>query len=305
MSNDIAQQIQDLKQERNAIILAHNYQPGEVQDIADFVGDSLELSRKAAEVEDADVIVFCGVHFMAETAAILSPEKTVLLPDPLAGCPMADMINGDQLRELKAKHPGAAVVCYVNSTADVKAESDCCCTSANAVQIINSFPKDQDIIFVPDQYLGDYVAERTGRELIFWPGYCPSHAKILDIHIARAREEHPGAVVITHPECARPTRDAADEILSTGGMVRIAAESDATEFIVATETGMLHRLRKDNPGKSFYPATEACLCPNMKKIRIEKVLWALQDTKHVIQVKEPIRTKAESSIRRMLEVCAG
>lgn len=304
MDADINQQIQQLKEDRNAIILAHNYQLGEVQDAADFVGDSLELSRKAAEIEDADVIVFCGVHFMAETAAILSPRKTVLLPDPNAGCPMADMIDGEQLRGLKAEHPGAAVVCYVNSTAEVKAESDCCCTSANAIQIVNSFPQDQDIIFVPDQYLGDYVAEHTGRNLIFWPGYCPSHARILDIHIARAREEHPDAVVITHPECARPTRDAADEVLSTGGMVRIAAESKATEFIVATETGMLHRLRKDNPGKSFYAATEACLCPNMKKIRLEKVLWSLQDMKHVIRVEDPVRTRAESSIRRMLDVCA-
>ena len=263
--------------------------------MADFVGDSLELSRKAAEVEDADVIVFCGVHFMAETAAMLSPRKTVLLPAPDAGCPMADMINGEQLRGLKAEHPGAGVVCYVNSTAEVKAESDCCCTSANAVQIVNSFPEDQEIIFVPDQYLGDYVAEHTGRELIFWPGYCPSHAKILDIHIARARTEHPDAVVITHPECTRATRHAADEVLSTGGMVRIAAKSEAKEFIVATETGMLHRLRKDNPGKQFFPATELCVCPNMKKIRLEKVLWALQDMKHVIRVEEPIRTQAEAA----------
>lgn len=293
--------IEELKKQRNAVILAHNYQIPEVQDLADFTGDSLGLSRKATEVEWADVIVFCGVHFMAETAAILNPGKTVLLPDREAGCPMADMLTGAQLREMKAAHPDAAVICYVNSTAEVKAESDCCCTSANAEEIVRSFPEDQDIIFVPDQYLGQHAAERTGRNLILWPGYCPSHARIMESDIQASRQAHPGAEVLVHPECKGPVRHAADQVLSTGGMSRYVAASDAKEFVIGTETGMLYRLRQDNPDKVFHVLSERCLCPNMKKIRVEKILWALEEMTPVIRVESPIRELAERSILAMLE----
>jgi len=302
MNNELTQRIAELKVQRNAVILAHNYQLGEVQDIADFVGDSLELSRKAAELRDVAVIVFCGVHFMAESAAILSPDKTVLLPAQDAGCPMADMITADQLREMKADHPGAAVVCYVNSTAEVKAESDCCCTSANAIDVVNSFDTDTEIIFVPDQHLGDYVIQGTGRKLILWPGYCPSHARIIDCHIEQARQSHPGALVLAHPECTRPVRRAADEVLSTGGMLRFVSSSEATEFIMATEVGMLHRLRSDFPDKTFYTASDICVCPNMKRIRLETVLWALEEMQYAITVSEKIRDRAECAINRMLDL---
>jgi len=299
VSDAIAERIRELKQQRNAIILVHNYQAPEVQDIADFLGDSLGLSRTAAET-DADVIVFCGVHFMAETASILCPDKTVLLPDPEAGCPMADMISGEELRALKRAHPDAVVVCYVNSSAEVKAESDYCCTSANAVDIVRSIDLDREIIFVPDQYLGDYVSQQTAREMILWHGFCPTHVRILDSDVARLKEEHPEAVVMAHPECPRPVRDLADHVLSTSGMCRFGKESDAAEFIVATEIGILHRLRKESPEKAFLPASEAGVCPNMKRIRLEKVLWALQDMQHEIRVPDDIRDRAIRSIDRML-----
>ncbi|NLE09781.1 MAG: quinolinate synthase NadA, partial [Dehalococcoidales bacterium] len=220
----IIEKIEKLKKQLNAVLLVHNYQLGEVQDIADFSGDSLELSRKAAKT-DADVIVFCGVHFMAETAAILNPGKTVLLPDINSGCPMADMVTAAQLRELKKKHPNAKVVCYVNSTAEVKAESDICCTSANAVQVVKSLSDAEEIIFVPDQYLGSYAGEQAGRELILWPGYCPTHARISPNDIRKRKEEHPGAVVIVHPECKPDVKKVADAILSTGGMITYAKET--------------------------------------------------------------------------------
>ncbi len=305
MSTELAERIRALKQAKNAIILAHNYQIGEVQEVADFVGDSLQLSRKAAEVEEADVIVFCGVHFMAETAAILSPDKTVLLPAPDAGCPMADMVTAEELRARKAEFPDAKVVCYVNSTAAVKAESDCCCTSANAVDVVDSFPESTRILFVPDQYLGDYVREHTGRDLILWPGYCPSHARIMDFHVAEARKKHREALVLAHPECTPAVRHAADEVLSTGGMIRFVQSSPAEEFIIATEIGMLYRLRRDNPGKRFYQATEQCVCPNMKRIRLERVLWALESMQHPIRVPESIRVKARQAIDRMLAIPAS
>jgi len=300
MSQEINDRIQELKRERRAVILAHNYQLGEVQDIADFVGDSLELARKAAQVGEAEVIVFCGVHFMAETAAILSPEKTVLLPDADAGCPMADMADGDGVRQMKAEHPGAPVVCYVNSTAEVKAESDCCCTSANAVKILESYPEDQEILFVPDRHLGDYAGELANRDVILWPGYCPTHVRIMPADIEKARHDHPGAVAMTHPECPRPVRDAADVILSTGGMLRFAAETDAAELIVATENGMLHRLRNEFPEKKFHSVSQRAVCPNMKKITLPKIMWALEDMQPVIEVDEPIRSQAVKSIEKML-----
>ncbi|OGV69374.1 MAG: quinolinate synthase [Lentisphaerae bacterium RIFOXYB12_FULL_65_16] len=301
MNTEIAARIAELKERRHAVILAHNYQLPEVQDIADFSGDSLELSRKATTV-DADVIVFCGVHFMAETAAILNPGRIVLIPDPLAGCPMADMITAEELRRKKQEHPNALVVCYVNSTAEVKAECDICCTSGNAIQVVASLPADRDILFVPDRYLGEHVSRLTGREMILWHGYCPTHAQIVPDDIARRRTEHPQAVVLVHPECTGPVRAAADEILSTGGMCRFARESTATEFIIGTETGILHRLQKDNPAKRFYPVKTSAVCPNMKKINLEKVLWALQEMRHEVRVPEPVRERARASIERMLQV---
>lgn len=297
----IIEEITSLKASRNAIILAHNYQPAEIQDLADFTGDSLELARKAATVSE-DVVVFCGVHFMAETAAILNPRKTVLLPTPDAGCPMADMITGAQLRELKAKHPGAKVLCYVNSTAEIKAESDCCVTSSNAVAVARSFPADQQIIFVPDQHLGSWTAEQLGRKFILWPGFCPTHARMTDHQIALAREKHPGAPVLVHPECPKGVRDAADQVLSTGGMCRYVLGRPEAAFIVGTETGILHRLQKENPDKQFFPLLESAVCPNMKKTTVEKVLWSLRENETIVRVDEPIASRARKSIEAMLAV---
>ena len=287
-----------LKKESNAVILAHNYQLAEIQDIADFTGDSLELSQKAAAT-DADVIVFCGVHFMAETASILCPDKTVLLPDINAGCPMANMITAEALREKKREYPRATVVCYVNSTADVKAESDICCTSANAVRVIESISA-PEIIFVPDQYLGDYVASKTGRKMILWPGFCPTHIRIKPQDIIRLREEYPRAKVVVHPECRPEVTALADEVLSTGGICRFARETDAREIIIGTEMGILHRLRKENPDKKFIPASEQAICPRMKLITLENILWSLQEMKPEIKVPEDIRLKAKAAVDRML-----
>jgi quinolinate synthase len=301
MSEQLLGEIEKLKTEHNAVILAHNYQPAEIQDLADFRGDSLGLSVKAAET-DAEKIVFCGVRFMAETAAILSPQKTVLLPDKLAGCPLADMITAEQLRELKTKHPDAMVVCYVNSSAEVKAESDYCCTSANAVEVVNSLPKDKPIIFVPDQHLGRFVSERTGRELILWPGYCHVHVVITEQDIKNAKAKHPDAVVMAHPECTEPVKDLSDQLLSTGQMLRYAHKSDAKEFIIATEIGMIHALKKQNPQAEFIPATEKAVCPNMKRITLEKVFWSLQDMQYKVTVPQDIRTKAKKAIDRMVEI---
>ena len=301
MAEQLLKRIEDLKQERGAVILAHNYQCGEVQDLADFAGDSLGLSIKAGET-DADVIVFCGVKFMAETAAILSPEKTVLLPEKSAGCPMADMINAEQLRGLKQDHPDALVVCYVNSTAEVKAESDYCCTSANAVEVVNSLPADKRIIFVPDRNLGQFVAERTGRDLVLWPGYCTTHVVITADDIVSARAEHPDAIVMAHPECTAPVRELADELLSTGQMLKFAAKSTAKEFIVATEIGIIHALKKQNPQAEFFGATQRAICPNMKKITLDKVIGSLEDMQHKITVPDDIRTRAKKALDRMVEI---
>jgi quinolinate synthase len=299
----IVERIATLRRERHAVILAHNYQLGEVQDIADYVGDSLELSRKAAAT-DAEVIVFCGVHFMAETAAILSPRKTVLLPSPHADCPMARMLDAEALRGVKREHPGAAVVCYVNTTAEVKAECDICCTSANAVQVIARIPADREIIFVPDQYLGAYVQHASNRSLILWPGYCPTHARILPRHILERREQFPDAKVIVHPECRPEVTALADAVLSTGGMCRYVRETSAEEIIVGTEVGMIHRLRKEAPGKRFIPATEQAICPNMKQITLDEVLWSLEELEVRITVPEAIRARALAAVERMIEVTA-
>lgn len=299
----VMDQVAELKERLNAVILAHNYQIEGVQNLADHVGDSLGLSQRAAET-DADVIVFCGVRFMAETAAILNPGKLVLLPDPEADCPMARMLDAAGLRELKARHPAAAVVCYVNSTAEVKALSDVCCTSANAVEVVNSIEPDRPIIFVPDRHLGGYVAEQTGRELILDRGYCPSHVRILPEHIAELLRMYPEAEVMVHPECMRGVRELADVVASTGGMVRRARQSEARIFIVATEPGLLYRLRRENPGKEFLPASKAAVCPNMKRITPGKVLWAMQELKHAVTVPDEVRTGARRALDRMLELSA-
>ena len=301
MRNKLVEKIVRLKQQHNAVILAHNYQPGEIQDIADFTGDSLGLSIKAAET-DADVIVFCGVQFMAETAAILSPEKTVLLPDKSAGCPMADMITAEQLRKLKQEHPNAIVVCYVNSTAEVKAESDYCCTSANAAELVNSLPEDRPVIFVPDQHLGRFVAERTGRDLVLWPGYCITHVMITEDDINTAKAKYPDAIVMAHPECTEPVKELSDELLSTGQMLKFAAESTAKRFIIATETGIIHALKKQNPQAEFIAASERAVCPNMKKITIEKIVWALEDMQYKISVPKAIKEKAKKALDEMVGI---
>ncbi len=304
MSTEIIEKIQRLKEQRNAVILAHNYQIGEVQDIADVTGDSLGLSIQASTT-DADVIVFCGVRFMAETAKILSPEKTVLLPDEHAGCPMADMIDAKQLAKMKSMHPGALVVTYVNTTAEVKALSDYCCTSSNALDLVKTLPADREIIFAPDKNLGQYIIDRTGREMILWPGYCMTHARISADDVAKARQLHPDAVVIAHPECSKDVRHCADELLSTGGMLKFANDSSAKSFIIVTEIGIVYTLKKQNPDKEFYPVSDKAICGNMKKINLEKVLWSLEDMKYEVKVDDDIRVKARRALDRMIEVVPG
>jgi len=297
---DLRERILDLRRSRGAVILAHNYQLGEVQDIADFVGDSLELSQRAAKT-DAGVIVFCGVHFMAETASILCPDKVVLLPDANAGCPMANMISAERLREKKKEHPQATVVCYINSSAEVKAESDICCTSANAVAIIESLDA-EEILFVPDQYLGHYVSTRTGKKMILWPGFCPTHVRMTPERIRELRQEYPQAKLVVHPECRPEVIALADAALSTGGMCRYAQSDDVREMIVGTEIGMIHRLRKENPGKRFIPVSEQAICPNMKLITLEKVLWSLQEMSPEVKVAERIRLGAMVAVDKMLKI---
>jgi quinolinate synthase len=297
---ELMARIGELKEKRKAVILAHNYQLGEVQDIADFVGDSLELSQKAAKT-DGSVIVFCGVHFMAETASILCPDRMVLLPDMGAGCLMANMITAERLREKKRENPQAVVVCYVNSTAEVKAESDICCTSANAVQVVESLDA-REILFVPDQYLGHYVSTKTGKKMILWPGFCPTHVRIRPEAVERLKQEYPQAKVVVHPECIPETIALADEVLSTGGMCRYARRDEVREMLVGTEVGIIHRLRKDNPGKRFIPISEQAICPHMKFITLEKVLWSLEEMSPEVKVPQGIRPRAKAAVDRMLEV---
>jgi len=313
---DIAEaqsQIKELARVRNAVILAHNYERPEVQDVADFVGDSLGLSREAARTS-ADIIVFCGVHFMAETAAILSPNKTVLLPDMAAGCSLAATIDADQLRAWKAEHPGAVVVSYVNTTAEVKAESDYCCTSGNAVEVVNSIPADQEILFLPDMFLGAHVRRLTGRKNIHvWMGECHVHAGIDPENIRLQRSLHPDAEFLIHPECGCSTSvleamSAGDidpsgvQILSTEGMIKRPAISDANDFIVATEVGILHRLRRENPGKRFFAANERASCAYMKVTTLPKVLRSLELDQFHITVPEATANRARLAIERMVAI---
>jgi quinolinate synthase len=290
-----------LKSEKYAVILSHNYQIGEVQNIADFVGDSLQLSIEASKTK-GKIIVFCGVHFMAETAKIISPDRKVILPDKNAGCPMADMITVSQLETLKKQHPEAVVVCYVNTSAAVKALSDICCTSSNAVKIVNSIPKEKKIIFIPDKYLGSYVQTQTGREMILWNGYCPTHVVINVKSIIVLKKEHLDAIVLVHPECTPDVIDIADRVLSTGQMLSFARESNKKEFIIGTEIGILHRLKKENPDKIFYPASQNAICPNMKLINLEKVLWALEEEQYEITIPEDIINRAKAAIEKMLAI---
>jgi quinolinate synthase len=296
-------EIRRLATEKGAVILAHNYQRPDVQDVADFVGDSLGLSRQAA-ASNARLIVFCGVHFMAETAAILAPDRPVILPDLGAGCPMADMIGTEGLLELKAAHPDAIVVTYVNSTAAVKALSDICCTSANAVNVLKSIPAGREVIFTPDQNLGSWAAKKAGREVIVWRGFCPTHELIDEYDVAAARDAHPGAKLVVHPECAPEVVALADAVESTSGMVRFCCSDDSDEYLIGTELGMLYRLSKDCPGKRYYPVSELAVCPNMKLTTIDKVLSALRNEGPVVTVDPDTREKALKAVQRMIEVGA-
>jgi quinolinate synthase len=294
-------EIARLKDERDAVLLAHNYQRPEVQDLADFVGDSLYLSRRARE-SDRRVIVFAGVRFMAETAKILNPSRTVLLPDLKAGCGLADSITAEQLRTWKAEHPGAVVVAYINTSAEVKAEADYCCTSSNAVRVVEQIPPGKEILFLPDLFLGDYVRKRTGRAMHLWTGDCPVHARLRPETLAQARAAHPGAPVIAHPECgcASQVLPEVDHVLSTDGMVRFAEETRAPEVVVATEVGILHRMRRINPTTRFTPLDAGAICPFMKEIDLADVRDALALLRYPIEVPEPTAERARRSLERMI-----
>ena len=294
----IQEEILQLKEKRQAIILAHNYQPAEVQDIADLTGDSLELSRAAATM-DGEIIVFCGVDFMAETAAVISPEKMVLLPAQDACCPMAEMITADELKLVKSQYPDAAVVCYVNTTAGVKAESDICCTSSNAVKVVNSVQQDR-VIFVPDRNLGLYVQRFTKKEILPWEGFCIVHDQITPDHIREAQALHPGAIILVHPECRPEVIDLADHVASTSGIIRHVCNADEEEFIIGTEVGILHRLDRECPTKKCYPLSKAAICRNMKKTDLKKVRDALISLQPRITVPEKIADRARAAIERML-----
>jgi len=293
-------EIEALKKKRDAIILAHNYQRPEVQDIADYIGDSLGLSRIAAKT-DAKVILFCGVQFMAETAAILSPDKTVLLPVKEAGCPLADMATPQQLRRAREEHPNAAIVSYVNTSAAVKAESDICCTSANAVQVVNSL-EEEEIIFVPDRNLGRHVARNSDKKIILWQGWCPTHITLHAADVLKWREEYPNACFMAHPECSPEVLELADEVASTSGMLAYASHSEADQFIVGTEMGLIHRLHKENPAREFCSPTEYLICPTMKMTTLDKVLLALEMMDYVVTVPEQIRVRARKALDAMLAV---
>ncbi|MDR0787865.1 MAG: quinolinate synthase [Gemmatimonadota bacterium] len=316
---ELVERIEARKRELNAVILGHNYQRVEIQAVSDFLGDSLGLSQEAAKT-DADVIVFCGVHFMAETAKVLSPEKTVLMPDARAGCPMADFVTADSLRLLKANFPGAPVISYVNSTAEVKAESDICCTSSNAVEVAASFPVDQTLLFVPDRNLARYTAEKTGRPflttselmdpsaiapgtIVAWDGYCYVHDDLVLDELAAARSRYPNAKVVIHPEARRELLEQADYVTSTSAMVQIAGKHD--ELIIGTERGLIDRLRAEFPEKTLIPLSGAAICGNMKLNTLAKLAWSLDTMKHEVVLDEGIRLRAERALRRMLEIAGG
>jgi len=321
-SEELRDRIRARKAELNAVILGHNYQRVEIQEVSDFLGDSLGLSQEAAAT-DADVIVFCGVHFMAETAKILSPGKTVLMPDLRAGCPMADFVTGDSLRLAKARYPGAVVVAYVNSTAEVKAESDICCTSANAVEVVRSLPDDAPILFVPDRNLARYVADKAGREfrvldgsdvpgqptanglgaVLAWDGYCYVHDDLVLDELAAARRKYPGAKVVIHPEARQDLLDQADYVTSTSKMVDIAEEHDA--LIFGTERGLVDRLKQRFPNKTLIPLSGAAICGNMKMNTLAKLAWSLDNLQHEVVLDEDVRQRAERALRRMLDLSGG
>ena len=297
---DITQKIDALKKQRNAIILAHNYQLPEIQDMADYTGDSLELARVSQGLEQ-ETILFCGVYFMAEITKILNPQKTVLMPDLHAGCPMANMITPQQLRAEKEKHPQAAVMCYVNSNADVKALSDICCTSANGVEVAKSLSADE-VIFIPDQYLGSYIARQLpSKKFHLWPGYCPTHMVFSKEQLFVLKQEYSEAKIVAHPECRLDVQEIADRICSTSQMIGYARETGAHQFIICTEMGMLHRLRKENPDKEFILGSPNAICPNMKLTTQEKILWALENNEFCIDIEEQTRQQALGSIERMLK----
>jgi quinolinate synthase len=298
---DYSERIRALKKEKNAIIVAHNYQIDEVQDIADVVGDSYALSKYCAETS-ADVIVFCGVHFMAESAKILSPEKTVLLPEIDAGCPMADMVTAEALRELKERHPGAVTVCYINTSAEVKAECDICCTSSNAVRIIKSI-KEKDIIFVPDQNLGHYIATQVPeKNIILWKGFCATHYKVKDEEVKKIKALHPDAELLVHPECRPEVVELADFVGSTKQIIDRAKASSAEKIIIGTEMGVLHKIKRENPGKQFFLMSPGLVCPNMKKTTLKSVYDSLNEMKYVIEISPEIIEKARKCLDRMLEL---
>ncbi|HOM03064.1 MAG TPA: quinolinate synthase NadA [Acetivibrio sp.] len=300
-NNELIQKINELKKEKNAVIVAHNYQNDEVQEIADVIGDSLALSRYCAN-NDKDVIVFCGVHFMAESAKILSPSKTVLLPEIDAGCPMADMVTAEALREEKKKHPGAVVVCYVNSSAEVKAESDICCTSSNAIEVVKSIPE-KDILFVPDRNLGSYVAQKVPeKNIILWEGFCITHHRINVDQVREIRKIHPDALLLVHPECKKEVWEEADFVGSTKQIIDFAKESGHSKFIIGTEMGVVYKLKKDNPNKTFYLLSQGLICPNMKKTTLESVYNALNEMKYEIKLDEDIRLNAKKALDRMIQI---
>ncbi len=302
-SHPLIDKVLELKKKRNAVIVAHNYQLPEIQDIADYLGDSLGMAKYAAKV-DSPVVVICGVHFMAESAAILNPNKTVLLPDLEAGCSLAECITAEQLIAWKKEHPGAAVVAYINTTAAVKAESDVICTSSNAKKIVESIPADQEILFLPDMYLGQWVRANTNRKIHLWNGSCHTHVRIRPEPIVQLKKDHPKAEFLMHPECGCLTASMklADHILSTDGIIKQAKTSTAKEFIIATETGIIHRLEKENPEKIFYPAASEATCEFMKKITLEKVLWSLEDLQYRITVPEPEASNARRALERMMQL---
>jgi len=309
--NEIINEISRTKREKNAVILAHNYQLPEIQDIADYIGDSLGLSQMAAKTT-ADMIIFCGVHFMAETASILSPTKKVIIPDPDAGCSLAACIDAEKLRNWKAENPGSIVVSYVNTTAEVKAETDYCCTSSNAVKVVEAIDKDKKILFLPDKFLGRYVKSITGRNMEIWDGFCHVHEKIGDIELGSSEEKYPGAEVLIHPECGCSSSCMLKSVMyndcsktgiySTEGMLKRVKESDSKEFLIATEVGIIYRMQKEVPGKLFYPASENAVCEYMKMITLEKVYNSLLSEKYEIRVNEEIASKARLSIERMISI---